>query len=583
MEGASKQQSEVGDSSVSSAPLTSYGDFRQNPIDNDDLAQLSLSADHISVLLETYFRFATPTYQYLHRPTLEKWANIYVLDEGRLLGTQEACVLLACAQSLLYTKSGDRYVSGGDKDIKLSRCLYGKAKNLLDRESGSPSIASVQARLAMCLYLLSTFRMNECRFCFSFAATIVTSLGLHRRLSSSSTKSCLLEREMRRRTFWCVYVLDGYLSVMLGRPRSFRDEDIDQPYPQNISDVDLLSSEAVDTFDFPLHGNLEAFIGHIDLVKLMGRNNDLLYPLKPLSEDEIVHRTEEMLDALETWCDGLPEFLKPRKRTLTGQRTFERQNTVLKLASAHMRILATRRCLLTDFNHLGRAVPERPQDSRVSHSIQECFTSIMVIIDAVSSLIENSSMHQSFWFTQYIAVVAISTLYVFLVQGVGRWLPGRTDLSLDIEDYFRKAKECQKYLAAVAPEGSQAKRHHQLLDRLRTKAEQDREQNKKRHANQQVVNRSDQVTGAPETVSAAPVLPVTTANFDRNFQPKDFPLPVNSPNSMDEYSLFANQITSGSESEYDFQATWNLGWESLDTIGLLSNSGGYDFSSHKLI
>jgi DNA/RNA endonuclease G (NUC1) len=37
-----------------------------------------------------------------------------------------------------------------------------------------------------------------------------------------------VELELRRRTFWVAYSLDKYLAAALGRPRTFKDEDIDQ-------------------------------------------------------------------------------------------------------------------------------------------------------------------------------------------------------------------------------------------------------------------------------------------------------------------------------------------------------------------
>jgi hypothetical protein len=452
-----------------SAPLASHGDFPQTKIHAADSSLSLPTPERAAGLLERYFRFATPTYRFLHRPTLEDWTS-QLLAGQRLSVPKSASVLLVCAQSLLYTMAGDRYVDGGDQELNTSRLYYQKAKSMLDQEPGPATLASVQARLAMCLYLLSTFRINECRFCFSFASEILKSLGLHRK-TSTSHKTDLIESESRKRTFWCAYVLDSYLSVMLGRPRLQRDEDADQPLPQNLDDQDMLSIESPG--NLPLHGNLEAFVWHAELAKLMGRNNDLLYPLQPLSEEEVLVRTNEMIMALDHWRSALPEFLKPREKTLVGQRTFERQNTVLKLADAHLRILATRRCLLTDFSRLGRTVAPHRRDSRALKPVQECVAGISTIIGAAYDLMQTGSLYQAFWFTQYISLVAISTLYVFLIQGARNALPAPTETFHNVEIYFEKAKYCQRHLAAIAPEGSQARRHHKLLDRLQARVEKD--------------------------------------------------------------------------------------------------------------
>ena len=161
---------ENGGASVS-AHLASYGDFPQANLHAAD-SPLSLpTSEAAASLLEKYFCFATPTYRFLHKPTLEDW-TFQLLAGHHLSVPKSACVLLVCAQSLLYTMSGDRYADGGDQDLNTSRLYYQKAKTMLDQEPGPATLASVQARLAMCLYLLSTFRINECRFCFSFASEI---------------------------------------------------------------------------------------------------------------------------------------------------------------------------------------------------------------------------------------------------------------------------------------------------------------------------------------------------------------------------------------------------------------------------
>lgn len=48
-----------------------------------------------------------------------------------------------------------------------------------------------------------------------------------------------VEAECRRRTFWCAYTLDVHLSVVLGRPQLFHDDDIDIELPTDIEDESI--------------------------------------------------------------------------------------------------------------------------------------------------------------------------------------------------------------------------------------------------------------------------------------------------------------------------------------------------------
>lgn len=65
-------------------------------------------------------------------------------------------------------------------------------------------------------------------------------MGLNRNLHLDATSDAdKIELEYSRRTFWCAYTLDIYLSVALGRARAFHDEDIDATIPQCIEDSEL--------------------------------------------------------------------------------------------------------------------------------------------------------------------------------------------------------------------------------------------------------------------------------------------------------------------------------------------------------
>ncbi|KAL6244337.1 hypothetical protein RBB50_008579 [Rhinocladiella similis] len=556
--------------SLPTAPLTCHGDTPQPPINRN---QPLPTREEAITLVDRYFQFAVPTYRFLHQPTTERWIS-QLLDGAQLSKAETACALIVCSQALLYTTVGDRYQNGGDEGLNRSRAYFDKARSLLNQEPGPATLVSVQARLAMCLYLLGTFRINECRFSFSFVCTILTSIGLQRK-PLSSHKLDLVTLESRKRTFWCTYVLDGYLSVMLGQPRILHDADIDQEYPRNIDDNDLLPSESLE--DLPLHGNLEAFIAHADLSKLMGRNNQLLYPLQPLTEEDVLARTYQMLNALDAWRDSLPEFLKPRDKTLTGQRTFERQNTTLKLAYAHLRILVTRRCLLADFSRLGRRGPL--EGHRALKPIEECIASVYTILNTIPDLNERGTIYQAFWFQSYVALVAISTLYVFLIQrSRSRYLEQAFDR---VDIYLEKARYCQNFLAKLSPEGSQSRRHHELLNRLRDRAVKD------------VTMAKNSVTANGHTQAAARGSTMDTEQPEQRVPVSrdqvvrggindliHLPNPENGVQANDagEYDGDMDaMIGQFAPSEDDFMFhDWNgWGWESLDTVGFLGDGDSF--------
>jgi hypothetical protein len=263
-------------------------------------------------------------------------------------------------------------------------------------------------------------------------------------------------------------VVDGYLSVILGRPRSFQEKDFYQEYHINIDD-DVLEA-TTDVALVPHHGNLEAAIHHCNLARVMARNNDVLYSLTNLTEPQLIHHAQESLRLLQDVENALPHFLKPREPTLVGSSMWERQNTVLKLALAHARVLATRRCILTDDSGRTSSLNDQLKEQR-SRTIQICMDSITTIVDVAHELMQRDRLYEAFWFTQYIALCAISTLFMYKIQCSRSRLRVNEQESVSRTSvHFRKAEDVQQYLARIAQPGSLAQRHHDLLNHLRNRA-----------------------------------------------------------------------------------------------------------------
>lgn len=114
------------------------------------------------------------------------------------------------------------------------------AEYQLSKERGTVSLVSVQAHLCQCLWLLSQSRMNHCWTLFGTTARLALAIGLNRTRHVDMTNACTpIELQGRRRTFWNAYCLDNYLSVALGRPRIFHDDDIDQDLPSCLDDSNI--------------------------------------------------------------------------------------------------------------------------------------------------------------------------------------------------------------------------------------------------------------------------------------------------------------------------------------------------------
>lgn len=123
--------------------------------------------------------------------------------------------------------------------MTLSARYFFASEHQLSKERGAVRLASVQARLLQCFYLLTQSRINHCWSLFGTLSHLMLAIGLNRGRKCDPTTSDYVELESRRRVFWCAYSLDKYLAAALGRPRTFKDEDIDQVGTVLIKDIPL--------------------------------------------------------------------------------------------------------------------------------------------------------------------------------------------------------------------------------------------------------------------------------------------------------------------------------------------------------
>lgn len=189
-------------------------------------------------LVERYFDYAAPTHRFIHRPTIEKWVHEFYETQGEMNAKEDAAAKTALL--LIVFAQAQAYMPPGSTTQENSARYFFAAEHQLSKERGAVRLASVQARLLQCFYLLTQSRINHCWSLFGTTAHLALAIGLNRgrRYDASATVD-FVELESRRRTFWVAYSLDKYLSAALGRPRTYKDEDIDQELPTVVNDSDL--------------------------------------------------------------------------------------------------------------------------------------------------------------------------------------------------------------------------------------------------------------------------------------------------------------------------------------------------------
>ncbi|KAJ7182904.1 fungal-specific transcription factor domain-containing protein [Mycena crocata] len=98
-----------------------------------------------------------------------------------------------------------------------------------------PTLYTIQADLIAAVYAVGLGKLSKAAALLSEAVTISIDAGLHR---SADTYDLFdpVEDEVRKRTFWCVYIWDKQLSAHFGRPPMLRLRDCDVGEPAPVDD-----------------------------------------------------------------------------------------------------------------------------------------------------------------------------------------------------------------------------------------------------------------------------------------------------------------------------------------------------------
>lgn len=192
-------------------------------------AQPLLTRQFVNGLINAYFAHYHPTFPILHEPTFrEQYQNL----GNRPKGTWHVLANLVAAM-------GSFVSSPCNDDTHIT--LFNGVKNSLSIESlEAGSLGLVQAFAMAANYLQKRNRPNSGYNYGGLALRLAISLGLHKEVHG--WKTTLLKKEIRRRVWWSLCVLDVGATVTYGRPLSWPRVGIDTPFPRNLHEHQLTAT-----------------------------------------------------------------------------------------------------------------------------------------------------------------------------------------------------------------------------------------------------------------------------------------------------------------------------------------------------
>ncbi|KAH8674252.1 fungal-specific transcription factor domain-containing protein [Xylariales sp. PMI_506] len=425
-----------------------------------------VSKEETSLLVQKYFNFSVPIDRFFHRPTIEAWLEEFHDTMGAMADTNEAPARRAVLWTIFATAQKHFSDLQAENDNK-SIAYFQMAEYHLSKEKEATCLASVQARLFQCFWLLSQSRINHCWELFGAATRLAIAMGLHRKKCANlGNDRSWIEQQCRRRTFWSAYCLDCYLSMALGRPRVFHEEDIDQ---ELCSDLDDSNFTRYDLNPPPSSNGFSPMLAPVAYYKLHRIINVVLrdlYSIHPASTAKRCALALEYSERLKAWRAEVPKFVdEDNQAPLIA--LYQRQRDVLNLMHWHAIILVHRPLLLTNITRSSRSGDQAndttPHDAQMNDSVEECLRASMRIVTTVTKLIDTGRMYRSFWGTTYVAFSATVLLYVYTIHQL-------VSSTNTYQEYFDAAVRCQEQLSKLAVKGSLAARYYVVLEELRTES-----------------------------------------------------------------------------------------------------------------
>ncbi|KAI0906285.1 fungal-specific transcription factor domain-containing protein [Ustulina deusta] len=456
--------------------------------------------------LKTYFELASPTYRFLHRPTVEGWMR-ELYTNGNITGgnfySKYAVVLTMLAQ-------GNRYIgsNSNSSDVETGVQCFLAAQQAISRETGPASLPTAQALLGSCFYTLTRSRLAHCWSLFGTASRLILALGLHRRKKIPEggpvPPTGYIELECGKRTFWCAYTLDRYLSAILGRPCAFHDEDIDQDPPAIVEDQNLKSDSIIADGKRNMNTML-APLCHRALSLILSETLRRLYGIKSLDKATQYTTMNELGAKVDAWKQDLPAFLNAEKvdsKLLVP--LFRRQSNILGLASAHVSILIYRSCLFSDYEKNLTTLSQATKDN-----VTKCVNSAMEIVTVVDRMVESGQFYAASWFSHYQAFCAVVVLYTYTIRcKLDRTIWGR---------YYHAAERCQGWVSTVANIDSLAQRLWVIMEEFRLEVlNQLGDESPDSHDIANQLSNSMEESGLPlmqEPINPEPVTPESNTSF----------------------------------------------------------------------
>ena len=253
----------------------------------------------------------------------------------------------------------------------------------------------------------------------SVATTAAIRMGLHQADSLSDFDA--IGKEIRKRIFWTLRVMDSYITTVLDLPRTLSEEETDQLFPESVDDAYITRTGIKKPHQPCLMASTNA---HISLARILYKVKKIAsgskdHEQKPSNRWQVDYaRVVEAEQELAKWLNELPthsehpaQLQRDMERyacfqVMTSQaNSFLRSQLLLRVAHAHVQMVLYRPFL----HHIGRRKTDSKFDYRAFACASACVKAARQVIWLTEALNDAGLLRGPLWllfFTLFMAVVS---------------------------------------------------------------------------------------------------------------------------------------------------------------------------------
>ncbi|CAG7979536.1 unnamed protein product [Penicillium nalgiovense] len=283
--------SSVRDTASSSEAVESAAEWTYDPSLTASLGNLP-SPDvakglmMMMMMMMMYFKVWHPLFPFLHGPAfLQAMEKVYC-SGNEAQHTPESCIdhRSTCWTIIFQCVFNIGSLLAPDVDLPSESKIPAPTsfKSLLGTLSSRHDIVSLQAFLAIQVYLVMTMSLRQASTVGGCILRSMLHAGLHRCPFRCKQLSAH-DRQLRKRVFWCAYAIDRYHSQALGLPLGIHDSDINVclPAAREMHSPRGQTTQSANGSSAPRHGNKEdrdkesVLASYVDSGTLTGRELEL--------------------------------------------------------------------------------------------------------------------------------------------------------------------------------------------------------------------------------------------------------------------------------------------------------------------